>query len=377
MNVRGQYQRCDCGQRVYLTRLGDRLLGRCACGVEIVRPYRERKPALGKLWLLVALAALTCVGAPAAGATKPTLEVWTAKANPQGVSGCPPCNLFWTDYGKNREFNESLNAAFRVVPIYAEDHAVQGRLRMIFELPTFLGPNRLKVEGYTSPDDLLVRLGLRPLGSRPQPEVPAQPQQPPRPGGLTQSQLEQLIKPFGDRLNGLDDAISKNAENIKLFGEWFREDKQQHDQHQAAIVAIADQLAKIEGRTQQSPATQTPPAEPAPKAIKPDEPAKQTGLVEKALELGRYPATWFLGPAGGAGLTGLLWLYRSRKKKAGFRWAKARRSRLLMFLCKLRPITSMSGCRCPTRRKKPSAGPSGAIRCRTAMPRLFLTIATV
>lgn len=269
--------------------------------------------------LLLACAVLAIGSPPWVSAAKPTLEVWTATPNPEGVSNCPPCNQFWRDFRSDQQFRARLTEAFQVQAVYLADHPVQGRLKMVSRLPTFLGPRNLRVVGYTSPADLIKRLGLRPIGRRPQGQESRPPAKPDRPSaerqGLTKPEIKQILQPYADRLNGLNSSLSKNKETIEVFGEWLREDRDNQERLQAGIDRLAEEIEAIEKQASQSPQKSSVAESPA------DPPSRQEtddspGFFERLLEIGRAPAAWFLGPAGGAGLTALLWYYRSRKKKA-------------------------------------------------------------
>lgn len=278
--------------------------------------------------LILGLAALVAFTPFKASAARPILEVWTATPNPQGVSSCPPCNKFWADYRTNQTLRDTLNNAFDVRPRYRESNIVEANLKLATRVPTFLLRNH-RVVGYTTPEDLIARLGLRPI----QRQAPPRANTPPSTEGLTTSQLRDLLQPYADRLNGLQSNLEKNSGNVDAVAEWLKQDRKSLSDIVLQIQVINEQLGRLNGAERLPPSNavtppnQLPPSNstPAPQPTStPSEPTStpsepiitdKPDLAERALELGKYPAAWLIGPLGGAGVTALLWLYQRRKKK--------------------------------------------------------------
>lgn len=288
------------------------------------KPNRSHPKAMRAIpiQLILGLAALVAFTPFKASAARPILEVWTATPNPQGVSSCPPCNKFWSDYKSNQTLQDTLNHAFEVRARFRESNIVEANLKLATRVPTFLFRNH-RVVGYTTPEDLIARLGLRPI----QRQAPPRTNPPPSTDGLTKSQLRDLLQPYADRLNGLQSNLEKNSGNVDAVAEWLKQDRKSLSDIGLQIQVINEQLGRLNGAEPLPPSNAVPPPNPLPPsnptpapqpAPAPSEPriTDEPDLAERVLEFGKYPATWLIGPLGGAGATALLWLYQRRKKKA-------------------------------------------------------------
>lgn len=164
------------------------------------------------LLLLAALASTSSVSPCQVSAAKPVLEVWSS-------SNCRPCLQFWADYRGDASFRNALDRSYDVRGRDYCANMVEGRLKMVFRLPTFLG--RVRVEGYTSADDLLARLGLQRIQPRQQIiPPPARPEPDPRPpSDPTIDQLKSQIGEVNSRLDDLAAAISVLLKRKSVSGE--------------------------------------------------------------------------------------------------------------------------------------------------------------
>lgn len=146
-------------------------------------------------YLFALTLALSPFCASPAAAAKPVLEVWTS-------STCPPCVKFWRDYESDASFRRSLDLTFDVRRKDYCRNPIEGKLKLVFSLPTFL-TSRVRVEGYTSAEDLLARLGLTRINTLPpRPDTP--PTRPRPPMAIPNDEILAAIKRLDEKIDAIE-----------------------------------------------------------------------------------------------------------------------------------------------------------------------------
>lgn len=85
---------------------------------------------------------------------KPTLYVFTS-------ANCQPCRLFKSDYESRLTLKVPLNDAYTIRFVDIETNRSEATRRGVSDVPAFVRDGHANIVGYTTPDDLLVRLGLK------------------------------------------------------------------------------------------------------------------------------------------------------------------------------------------------------------------------
>lgn len=140
---------------------------------------------------------------------RPVLTVWTT-VPPAGSdrSRCEMCDRFWADVEADPAFRAAIAARYRV---RWEDvdrlGIVVTTLHGIHQVPTFTTPTR-RIVLYTTPDDLLARLGLPPL-KRERPAPPAE--QTPAASAAQPAPQQQPNAEYVDDLNAWTDRIEQQV----------------------------------------------------------------------------------------------------------------------------------------------------------------------
>lgn len=102
--------------------------------------------------------ALLLLASPAAAA--PRLTVWTVEPDPQGRYSQADCARFWADYNNpDTGLAAALKSRYDVVWSSPQKHPIGAGINCISRVPTFVSQD-VRIIGYTSPADLLQRLGL-------------------------------------------------------------------------------------------------------------------------------------------------------------------------------------------------------------------------
>jgi hypothetical protein len=155
-----------------------------------------------------------------ASAQKPTLTVWTATKGQDGHSWCAPCDLFWSHFYGDLEFQRAIRARYQVAYMEVKPNDLGARILGIGSVPAFVVRGRPAVFGYTSKADLLARLGCdqvppaemtRPI-TRTQPDCAAPGSTPPpaTPGADLSPVLSELERQRAD-LDALTKAVAALA----------------------------------------------------------------------------------------------------------------------------------------------------------------------
>lgn len=266
-------------------------------------------------------------------ASRAYLVVWTATPGPNGVSNCTPCNRFWSDYQRDPEFRATLDQAFWVKALYKEQNVVRATLEGISSVPTFVTPWG-RIVGYTSKDDLLQRLRLKrqpatprapPQTAPPKLQLPTRNSATPAASAVSRSDFDRALTGFNDRLGSIASDVTELAKRLDDVKNWVQADEQRRSnvdqRHESLVSEVEDVGLRLSGlhqsietvRDMVSRIRETTPAAPSVQPAKQEEPVE---LVDSLLQLGRYPATWLLGPLGGAAVTGLAWAWRRRKSRS-------------------------------------------------------------
>lgn len=112
-----------------------------------------------------AYAAVRQQTAPAAEEARPQLPELLVFGSPT----CNPCLQFKTDLNSLREFSTELRSAYELVWVDIHQRPEMAERYGIQQVPVFVSETGIRVVGYTGPEDLLMKLGLKP---RPDPAPP-------------------------------------------------------------------------------------------------------------------------------------------------------------------------------------------------------------
>lgn len=127
--------------------------------------------------------------------TRPTLYVFTS-------ANCQPCRLFKADYESRLTLKVPIDTAYTIRFVDIENNRAEATRRGVSDVPAFVRDGHTNIVGYTTPDDLLMRLGLKQaevIVERP-PVVIAAPSTPsPAPPGAPQPSLSDRV----DKLAGI------------------------------------------------------------------------------------------------------------------------------------------------------------------------------
>lgn len=127
--------------------------------------------------------------------TRPVLYVFTS-------ANCQPCRQFKSDYESRLTLKVPLDTAYTIRLVDIETNRAEADRRGVRDVPAFVRDGHANVVGYTTPDDLLMRLGLKQaevIVERP-PVVIAAPSTPsPAPLGAPQPSLSDRV----DKLAGI------------------------------------------------------------------------------------------------------------------------------------------------------------------------------
>lgn len=85
---------------------------------------------------------------------KPTLYVFTSKS-------CQPCTQFKNDYQPRGSFRTTIDAAYNVQFVDIDQQPQEAARRGVRDVPAFVRDGHANIVGYTTPDALLVALGLK------------------------------------------------------------------------------------------------------------------------------------------------------------------------------------------------------------------------
>lgn len=108
---------------------------------------------------------------------RPVLTVWTSVPAPGShESWCGHCDRFWEDFRTVPGFAATLKSRYTVVWRDFEQSRPAAAIAGITSIPAFTAPGR-RITGYTSPDDLLQRLGF--VQRQPAQPPPVRPPDPP------------------------------------------------------------------------------------------------------------------------------------------------------------------------------------------------------
>ena len=109
-----------------------------------------------------------------------------------GSTSCSPCLRFKEDLKSNREFSTQLRLAFELEFVDVQQRAELAKKYAIERVPVFVAAGGICVEGYTTPEQLLVDLRLKlkpdpwpPPAPQPAPEVGISPPSTPPPAEST------------------------------------------------------------------------------------------------------------------------------------------------------------------------------------------------
>ena len=143
---------------------------------------------------------------------KPTLYVFTSKA-------CQPCTQFKNDYAGQPVFKAAINAAYTVQFVDIDQQPGEATRRGVKEVPAFVRDGKATITGYTTPDSLLVALGLKAESVVERPSIPvstpiAPPVAPPTP---TQPIVDRTPT-LGDRLDKLTGLVSTGLSVASWLG---------------------------------------------------------------------------------------------------------------------------------------------------------------
>ena len=117
--------------------------------------FKSRRPLAVMLMAVVLLSSLALAqGQQSARPPLPVLEVWCDN-NPQ-------CRAFWNEYNQGGEFARMLNTRCQVRHIPIRENQIPAFVRGIRCSPTFVLHQRIVLQGYRAPRDVLVAIGLNP-----------------------------------------------------------------------------------------------------------------------------------------------------------------------------------------------------------------------
>ncbi len=267
---------------------------------------------------LIALLLLSICAGHAADAQidpRPVLYVWSA-------DWCVRCKPFWRDLDDPATgLRTALEARLKIMVVDFDANRPQALLANIHSLPMFICQGR-RIVGYTTPEDLVQRLGLPPIQKR-APPAAVQPEGKPQPAAMS-TDVVRVLNELNTRLQELERAdtpakladlqlIAGNlTELVDRIAQHLAEDRKAADELRGQVHEVQQHLAAdraaAEAMLERVEAEIAETATPAPTPVVAASVPWLQKLITFGGALGVIPGGLATGGLGGLALSGAFWL---------------------------------------------------------------------